>query len=593
MKKYIAISLLLVLSQFILPMQVLATVEYFTVNGEGTHTAGTYVGGAGTWTNLNSNDGDTSYLDLSASSRHSYNFTNIVSTQIQQINSVTLYMVAKAVTNYSILPFATISGTDYDTSYQALTVNYTTYSYTWAKSPATGLNWTTTELNAAQFGIYAPTGTIRWTYAYVYVDYTHYNYPSVTTSAATSVLVLSATLNGSITATNGDNCTRGFVWDTVSYPVVTDNATLVASGYATNWTDAGTHGAISFGYSGAVFAGATTYYYRSWTANSFGRKYGAEISFMTLSNPAISTQAVTLLARTTVRLNALVTSDGGQAADIRFGYDIVTGMPGFIYANTTAWVNNTYTTGSTPYVDITGLTPGTPYFFNVQIRNDAGTVEGAELTFTTPIVLDPPATLSARPYAITVSLSWTTGAGSPGTMSRYKVGTSAPTTTADGTLVCMTTNAYYSQTGLTAGTTYSYSAWGYSGITYSGTYSTTMITTLAADAAGITYPTPPSSSEWIQAPSTAKVSNLPFAGFLADIATAYAMPLSTVWIIAAVFLSVAGGLYAYSKNQMIIIALAGMNGVLVVFIVLGILSQWMVIVGLIIALGIIVLTSRI
>ena len=41
--------------------------------------------------------------------------------------------------------------------------------------------------------------------------------------------------------------------------------------------------------------------------------------------PDIITQAATYIGATTARLNSLVINDGGQPADVRFGYSTVSG----------------------------------------------------------------------------------------------------------------------------------------------------------------------------------------------------------------------------------------------------------------------------
>lgn len=109
-------------------------------------------------------------------------------------------------------------------------------------------------------------GAIEWN-----VDYTAGAVaPTVTTSAATNVEATTATLNGAITNTGGENADyRGFEWGTSS------------GSYSANWTEGGDFGVDSFNYSGGTYNTGTTYYYRAMAHNSAGWGYGSEQSFLT------------------------------------------------------------------------------------------------------------------------------------------------------------------------------------------------------------------------------------------------------------------------------------------------------------------------
>jgi len=99
--------------------------------------------------------------------------------------------------------------------------------------------------------------------------------PTVSTEAETGVGVSSATLNGNITATGGDNATeRGFAWGTDS-SFSTHTATTSQSG------DFGT-GTFSKNVSG-LLAGVT-YYFRAYATNPNGTGYGGSDSFTAGTN---------------------------------------------------------------------------------------------------------------------------------------------------------------------------------------------------------------------------------------------------------------------------------------------------------------------
>lgn len=329
----------------------------------------------------------------------------------------------------------------------------------------------------------------------------------------------------------------GFVWDTTSR-ADPGNTAPAASAYANNWTiGAGSYAEGSFSHAtGAVLVAGTTYYVRFASQNSVGWDYGDEYEFSTVGTPSGTTMDATLVgsgagAGTGVaRLNAMVTDANGQLCDVRFGYDTVTRANVALYANITAWVEDTYNTGTYPYVDITGLDPATTYYFRVAVRNDAGTGEGAELTFTTPSGVNEPTSIIAIPTATSISLLWVKGSGATYTLIRYSTG-SYPTTTATGTLVYLDTNNSYELTGLDEGTTYYFSAWGKTGALYSAAYTTVLTTTL-----GYTEPTMnldgtrPTNTSFTRDPSTTKVGAIPVLGtMISSVATSYTIPEAMLW----------------------------------------------------------------
>jgi hypothetical protein len=100
--------------------------------------------------------------------------------------------------------------------------------------------------------------------------------PTVSTNAATSIISSSATLNGNITDTGGQNADlRGFDWGTSS------------GNYTASWVE-GTSGNYQYGL--GVFSDnltslsvSTAYYFRAKAHNSAGWGYGGELSFTTLT----------------------------------------------------------------------------------------------------------------------------------------------------------------------------------------------------------------------------------------------------------------------------------------------------------------------
>jgi len=582
---------------FVYPSQVYAASLTITVDGEGTSTQGAYVG-VGNFTDVQTNDGDGTYLRITAFSgfRHGWTFTNLGG---GSINSVTVHGVVRRETssgNGGRL-FTRIGTTNFDASAISATALYVDYSYTWANSPATGIAWTLTELNAAQFGLWTESGitdNVRLTQIYVVVDYT-LAAPSVTTDTATNLGSVNATLNGNMTSTGGASVTqRGFVYDTVTR-VAPGNVAPVASGYVSWWTDNSTaFSAGTFPHITGGLASCTEYFYRAFARNSQGYTYGDEVSFTTVCTPAITTVAATNIAATTAQLNSSVTSDGGQASDVRFGYDTVTHAGAFAgYPNITAWVENTYTTGDLPYVNITGLTAGTVYYFNVQIRNDTGTAEGTERAFAALSGVNEPTELRVQQKEDDISASWITGDGASGTLVRVKQG-GYPTSVTDGTELYRGTGNSIVYNNVTAGTNYYFMAWGYSGVLYSSDNATVFMTAQAYTSGGVTLIDPGFLPKWVYETDISGLSRLPFYGIINAMADSYSMPHETLWIILAFIFPIAGAIIAYttipSGNYLIAIVVLVVG--LVMGVIMGILAGAFVVLYVIIAIGIGVVGHR-
>ena len=97
--------------------------------------------------------------------------------------------------------------------------------------------------------------------------------PSITTSTATSITSIEATLNGEVTADGGASITeRGFVYSTSSNPTTSDNKVIVGSGTGT------------FAQSVTGLTLNTTYYVKAYAINSEGTSYGSVEQFTTVNN---------------------------------------------------------------------------------------------------------------------------------------------------------------------------------------------------------------------------------------------------------------------------------------------------------------------
>jgi hypothetical protein len=106
--------------------------------------------------------------------------------------------------------------------------------------------------------------------------------PTVTTQAASAITYNSATGNGNITVTGGENCDkRGFVYGKVSQ-ADPGNVAPASSGYTSYAEDSGSYGTGAFTKGITSLDDAEIYYTRAYAHNSAGYEYGdTEISFST------------------------------------------------------------------------------------------------------------------------------------------------------------------------------------------------------------------------------------------------------------------------------------------------------------------------
>jgi len=194
--------------------------------------------------------------------------------------------------------------------------------------------------------------------------------PSVSTNPATSVDESSAILNGNVTDEGGAAVTdRGFYYGTSSNPAAT--GVKVTEGIGT--------GTYSFGVSGLT--SGTTHYFVAYATNSAGTAFGAEVKFSTSSVvelPRVSTNEATSISETTALLNGNVTSDGGGDVTERGFYYGTSADP----SETGSRIPRGDGTGSYSY-NVSGLSPGTSYYFETFATNSAGTAYGDEKSFTT------------------------------------------------------------------------------------------------------------------------------------------------------------------------------------------------------------------
>ncbi|MCX6245093.1 MAG: T9SS type A sorting domain-containing protein [Bacteroidetes bacterium] len=201
----------------------------------------------------------------------------------------------------------------------------------------------------------------------------------VTTSAATAILGTSATLNGTINASNA-TVTSGY-----DYGLTTNYGTSIAGVPPT------VTGTTVTGFTGAAagLTGNTLYHFRAKGVSGGVTVYGSDLTFITLSSPpTVVTTAATGVTATLATLNGTVNANGSSST-VFFDYGLTT-----TYGNTAAGTPSPVTGNSVTSVSciITALMPCTLYHYRVYATNTGGTAYGNDLTFTTA---------AAAPYATT------------------------------------------------------------------------------------------------------------------------------------------------------------------------------------------------
>jgi len=197
----------------------------------------------------------------------------------------------------------------------------------------------------------------------------------VQTTAATSILSTSATLNGIVNSLGLPAATEyGFCWNTTGTPVTADNKISKGVPSATgNFLTALSGLAVN-----------TNYYVRAYIVNSKGTSYGSEVSFTTLKAPVVTTQAASSIAATTATGNGNVTDLGVPNPTAHGVCWNTIGTP----TTSDSKVNNGAKSSTGAFTgSMTLLTPGTLYYVRAYATNSAGTSYGSQVSFTT----NPPA----------------------------------------------------------------------------------------------------------------------------------------------------------------------------------------------------------
>lgn len=276
---------------------------------------------------------------------------------------------------------------------------------------------------------------------------------TLTNSAASAIGQTTATLNGTVTSI-------GAAAPSITLFYGTTNGGTTAASWQNSLNLSGTYpGAFSGNISGLT--ANTPYFFTARATNSGGVSWATpSLSFDTLPATATLTQsAATAIGTTTATLPVTVTSTGGNAPVVTVFYGTTDGG-----TNSAAWAASASLgtqTGSAT-ANVTGLAPGTTYYFRARAINTAGTSWTAASGSFTTVPVTPPTITNLAPQSFTGTTATlqgqvlTTG-NEPPTVTLYYGTTDGGTTPGAWTssINCGVRSAAFSQfvTGLAATTT--------------------------------------------------------------------------------------------------------------------------------------------
>lgn len=305
-----------------------------------------------------------------------------------------------------------------------------------------------------------------------------------------------------------------------------------------------------------------------------------EVTYTSVA-PDISTITQSNVINTQARLNSEVIDDGGEAGQVSFGWDVHTHATIAAYANKYTISTGNYTTGDKPYYDISGLSEGTLYYFRVGMVNTAGSDVGSELTFTTlttPVGgVQPPTYFKGIPTSNSISLTWITGTTANATMIRYNKGSTGVTSNTTGSLLYFGGLTYTTHTGLSAGDTYTYTAYGYSSnMTCSTGNVTIRLTTSKIGGEDENMPAVPTPTNlWLDTDYTRQHDNI-FYGMINGVIDTWGVARNAAWLVLAVLIAIVLGLLVGRFNIMVgaivmlvVMAVGWMQGLIPLVIVLA------------------------
>ncbi len=191
--------------------------------------------------------------------------------------------------------------------------------------------------------------------------------PKVTPQSASGITSSKATLNTSV------NPSRGTTWVIFGYGLSQTYGSVTA---ATNIGNGSTSIQVGQGISG-LLAGRV-YHFRVVATNSAGVAYGADQTFLTTTEPTVTTMAASQVGTTTANLNATVNANGLNTT-VTFEYGATTAYGSASFVTNIGNATNALSVG----LPVSGLTAATLYHYRVVATNSAGPSLGGDVSFQT------------------------------------------------------------------------------------------------------------------------------------------------------------------------------------------------------------------
>jgi phosphodiesterase/alkaline phosphatase D-like protein len=223
----------------------------------------------------------------------------------------------------------------------------------------------------------------------------------VATNAASSVTISGAVLNGTV-GPNELATTAVFEWGTDPTLATFTSTSLQTLGAGT------TSLAVTAPLSG--LNPLTTYYFRVAATNSAGTTKGLIVSFSTVAQPpTVTTAAATNITIDNAVLNGSVNPNGLAVTDAHFEWGTDSALTTF--TSTSLQTLAAGFAGQPITASLSGLIPGTTYYFRVTAINSEGTSKGTIVSFIT--ATQPPTVATAAADNITIDNALLNGSVNP------------------------------------------------------------------------------------------------------------------------------------------------------------------------------------